>query len=281
MSLGVFFIVLLSSAVQALWNFGAKKTQVEKISLLTVGFFLNGLVLLPFCWYFGWFEQSQPGWFSFAVGSSIAHALYMILLGRAYSIADISVVFPVSRGMGILGVALASKFLGLDTVSALGFVAIFIIICGIVGLSSGEIKSGKTKGLSYGVQVGFSIILYSLVDSMGAKTMHPIVFVTLLNIGAAIACSFYLIAAKREALLRTIKSHWVESFLISSGGTVSYGLILWAFQKAPVSYVIAQREFSIVIAAFLGWKFLGEKFSKPKIAAVFLICVGVFALKLV
>ena len=88
-------------------------------------------------------------------------------------------------------------------------------------------------------------------------------------------------AAKREAFLKTIKSHWVESFLIASGGTVSYGLLLWAFQKAPVSYVVAQREFSIVIAAFLGWKFLGEKMSKPKVAAVVLICAGVFALKLV
>ena len=281
MSITVFFVVLASSAIQALWNFGAKKTKVDKIALLTVGFFLNGLVLLPFCWYFGWFNESQPGWISFAVGSSVAHALYMILLGRAYAIGDISVVFPVSRGMGILGTAIISNMLGFDKTSTLGFVAIFIIISGIVALSSNEIKSGQTKGLTYGIQVGFAIIFYSLVDSMGAKSMHPVVFVTLLNMGAAIVCSFYLMAARKGALTETLTKHWWPSFYISSGGTLSYGLILWAFQKAPVSYVIAQREFSIVIAAFLGWKFLGEKFSGYKVASVVLICLGVFALKLV
>jgi len=281
MSITVFFVILLSSTVQALWNFGAKKTKVDKIALLTVGFFLNGLVLLPFCWYFNLFAQSQPGWMTYAVGSSVAHALYMILLGRAYAIGDISVVFPVSRGMGILGTAILSNIIGFDTTSTLGFVAIFIIISGIVALSSNEIKSGQTKGLAYGVQVGFAIIFYSIVDSMGSKSMHPLVFVTLLNMGAAIACSGYLVYARPGALSVTLKKHWWPSFYISSGGTVSYGLILWAFQNAPVSYVIAQREFSIVIAAFLGWKFLGEKFSRSKVMAVLLICLGVFALKLV
>ena len=39
---------------------------------------------------------------------------------------------------------------------------------------------------------------------------------------------------------------------------VTYGLVMLAVRRAPVGYVAALRESSVLVAAFIGWKYLDE-----------------------
>jgi drug/metabolite transporter (DMT)-like permease len=59
---------------------------------------------------------------------------------------------------------------------------------------------------------------------------------------------------------------------------VSYVLVLYALQVAPLSHVAPAREVSMLFAALLGGHLLGEKDRGPRIAGAVLIAAGVMAL---
>jgi drug/metabolite transporter (DMT)-like permease len=59
-------------------------------------------------------------------------------------------------------------------------------------------------------------------------------------------------------------------------GTSSYFLALLAYRLAPLAYAGAVREVSVVFAAWLGWKNLGEAQGKQRILAATLIFLGIF-----
>ena len=59
---------------------------------------------------------------------------------------------------------------------------------------------------------------------------------------------------------------------------VSYVLVLYAMQVAPLSHVAPAREVSMLFAALLGGHLLGEKDRGPRIAGAALIAAGVMAL---
>jgi drug/metabolite transporter (DMT)-like permease len=56
---------------------------------------------------------------------------------------------------------------------------------------------------------------------------------------------------------------------------LGYVLVLKAYAMAPVSYVGAMREVSIVIAALAGWRWLGEDFGKRRSLGAMLIFGGI------
>ena len=59
----------------------------------------------------------------------------------------------------------------------------------------------------------------------------------------------------------------------------AYGLVLWAYQLSwQISYVVALRQFSIVIGVAIGVLFLGEAAPAPRIAGAVVIVAGVAAL---
>jgi uncharacterized membrane protein len=61
---------------------------------------------------------------------------------------------------------------------------------------------------------------------------------------------------------------------------VSYVLVLYAMQVAPLSHVAPAREVSMLFAALLGGHLLGEKDRGPRILGAALIAMGVMALGL-
>ena len=61
---------------------------------------------------------------------------------------------------------------------------------------------------------------------------------------------------------------------------VSYVLVLYAMQSAPLSHVAPAREVSMLFAALIGGQLLGEGDRAVRIAGAALIAAGVMALAL-
>jgi len=57
-------------------------------------------------------------------------------------------------------------------------------------------------------------------------------------------------------------------------------MILFALTISKVSYVAAVREVSIVLSAYCGIAYLGEKHGRQKLVGAVLICLGVVAIGL-
>ena len=62
--------------------------------------------------------------------------------------------------------------------------------------------------------------------------------------------------------------------------TGAYILVVTAFSLAPVAYVGAVREISIVLAALAGWLILGEAFGPRRTLGAALITFGVILITL-
>ena len=58
----------------------------------------------------------------------------------------------------------------------------------------------------------------------------------------------------------------------------AYALVLAAVRHAPVGYVTALRESSVVIAAFAGWRFLHEPPGKQRLISSSVVLLGLVLL---
>jgi multidrug transporter EmrE-like cation transporter len=83
----------------------------------------------------------------------------MLLLAKAYSVADLSQAYPIMRGTGPLVVPLfAVLFLG-ERVSAVGWVGIAVILTGIVWLMDIRMLRVSGKAAGYALAVGLTVSL--------------------------------------------------------------------------------------------------------------------------
>lgn len=86
---------------------------------------------------------------------------------------------------------------------------------------------------------------------------------------------------KYKGLFRkTIRKHFKEVVLIGIADPGCYLIILFCYTLGAASYIVAMREFSIVIASALGFILLKERYSKWHIIAILLISSGMILMKL-
>lgn len=281
MESSVFFIVVVAAIFHASWNFFAKATSANKLSVLWAGQVLAGLVTLPLALYSTDLTTLGPDWFWFVIGTGVIHGAYIILLAWAYSLGDISVVYPVARGVGIIGTATVAIATGIDQVSTLGVAGITFIVGGVTAIGLKEWPQDSARKVLYvATAVGFSIACGLLFDKLAMSQIPPLLYAAALNLSSPLFCLPVILGKLRQPTLEAIRSHRKAIAIVGFGGLGTYALILWAFQFGPASYVVALRESSVVMAAGLGVFVLKEKTSKRKVAGVLLVLFGAVLIKL-
>jgi uncharacterized membrane protein len=75
-------------------------------------------------------------------------------------------------------------------------------------------------------------------------------------------------------------SQWKYAAIVGVISPISYVLVLYAMQTAPMSHVAPAREVSMLFAALLGGHLLGEGDRAARIAGAACIGLGVMALAL-
>ena len=226
---------------------------------------------------------SAEGW-PFVVATIVIHAVYFVLLGRAYQHGDLSLVYPIARGTGPLLVPLfAVPFLG-ERLSAMGVVGIGLIVVGVVTLQVGGVGPAALRRLGaatrhpaarYAFAVGVSIAVYSVVDKAGVGVVEPALYVYLMFVGSVVVAAPYFWGLYRPAVLGSWRENKRSLLLAGTLAPMSYGLALTAFRLGQVSYLAPIREVSIVVAAVLGTLVLGESLTRARMASVVVTALGV------
>jgi len=272
--------VLAASVFQALWNFYAKKSTSDKATLLAVGWFALGVVGTPLVSLNTDLGQLTATHWMWILLSGLVHTAYLFLLGWGYNIGQVSVVFPIARGLGVTFTTLLFTFFSWTHISNGGFIAVGLVALGALLIGSKEITSKKsTPSFLAAFAIGLAICTYSTVDSIGVQQTSPLFFLVMMNLLAGAFSLPVLFVQKRVALINTIKHNMLEACLISAAGSLSYIIILWAYTKSPAPYIVALREISIVITTLLGTLILKEPLYKRKIGGVLLILLGVLGIK--
>ncbi len=280
MSITTFLLVICAAFLHAFWNYTTKKVS-GNIHVLYIGLLMASIISAPFFILFFSWDQFN-GAFYYIVATGIIHAAYFLFLCKAYEQGDISIVYPVARGCGIAGTVIVAFFFLHEQLSIQGVSGIISVTIGIilVGIKINR-KTAPAEGVIYALCVGSMIMCYSIADKIAVTIINPMLYIFCMALGTVIFLSPFVLFGKRLELISAWKNHKQHSFIIGIGSMGTYLIILFAFQMAKVSYVVAAREVSVVFGALLGIILLHESYSKSKIAGIFCVVLGMILIKTV
>jgi drug/metabolite transporter (DMT)-like permease len=275
----VLLLVLLSAALHATWNLLVKRGGDTLIATWLTAI-VAPVVLWPLLFLTG--LPPPPAW-PMLLASGITHAAYNVTLARAYEHGDLSVVYPVARGLAPLLVGLGAPLILGESLSPAAMTAILLVGGGVawLGLSVRRTRAGAA-GLMWAGITAVLIAVYSMVDKVGVMRSNPLAYgVTLFGCDAVFVTPYVLV--RRDP--RQIREVWRgnRTPLVWSGllALAAYLLVLIAMRLTQVSYVAALRESSVILGAILGWRVLGDPLGGQRVSASAVVAVGLILLALV
>lgn len=272
-------LVLLSAAGHATWNLLAKRATTPEVFtwwMSAAAAVIGAPVAL-------WFLFTDPpdaiGW-AFAGGTIILHTGYFTFLGRAYSKGDLSVVYPVARGSGLALIPVVASLAIGESLSWQGAAGVAVIVTGIfiVASSSAGATGARMRwgpGVAFALLTGATIAGYSVVDKRGVEHMAPMLYVVLLTAGGGTGMLLLMRGRQGPGAFRAeFARHWVAIVAAGILQTAAYGLVLFALQLSPVSYVGPFREIGIAFGVVLGSMVLRERISRRRGLGAVVIVLG-------
>lgn len=268
MPLPALALVLCAAFLHAFWNLviaRARDTQAATAVALAIGV----LAVLPLA-VLRW-EVRVEAWPYIAVSSAL-ELLYFWLLTTAYRRAEMSLVYPIARGMAPVIVLVASvALLGAGTAPAQA-AGVALVGMGVV-LVRGPRGGARWSDVALALAVATSIAGYTLVDARGVRLADPVTYLALILVAPALI-SVVAVAARgpKGRVRRALSPLTVMGGLASVG---AYGLVLVALTMAHAASVAAVREVSVVIGTGLAVMVLRERVSPARAAGSVVVVAGV------
>jgi drug/metabolite transporter (DMT)-like permease len=281
-------IVLAFAFLHAGWNYLLKKSD-RKIVFIWWFLLISVIIYIPILPYFLPKIPIPPeGWFC-VFASGLIHGVYFGCMGGAYQRGDLSLVYPLARGSGPLFVPLLAVILLGEEIALLGGIGILFIIVGIycVHLRTFSrsaflepFRALRGGAFLWALFTGLAIALYSLVDKVGVGLVYPPVYICVIMLITWLAITPWVLIRERHGLKSEWQRHKGAIVAVGFFSGFTYLMILFALTMSKVSYVAAVREVSIVLSAYFGIVYLGEKHGRQKLIGAALITLGVVAIGL-
>jgi drug/metabolite transporter (DMT)-like permease len=265
-------LALIAAFVHALWNILlARSRDIE--SSTAVALVTAEVVFAPVA-VFTW-DAHRAVW-PFLIASGLLQLTYFALLGTAYRLVPLSVVYPIARGGApVLVLLIGAVVLG-RTTSWTQVAAVILVVAGILLVRG--LRDADPRGVAFGVAIASCIAVYTLVDKEGVRHAEPITYLELSMLGPAIVYTAAVVRIKGvDAVRRAIGPASIVAGICTFS---AYALVLAALQRASAASVAAVRETSVVIAALLAAVVLKEKVTAPRLAGAVLVAAGVALLAL-
>jgi drug/metabolite transporter (DMT)-like permease len=217
------------------------------------------------------------------VGSGIAAAVYLYGLARGYGMTDFTVVYPLARALPVVFVAIADVLRG-RYLTQWGWVGVLFVSLGclLVPLKSFtdiHLKNYFNRATIWVLVAAMGSVGYTLLDKYAAEVVQQ---------GAATAARYgffyYLLSYPPYVFFMKVfrkedekksTAGWKLAIIAGVLGFAAYWLILWAYQLVPnASYIVAFRQFSIVIGAIIAFKVYGDEGIAVRMTGALLITFG-------
>lgn len=283
-------LVLVAALLHAAWNVAAKKAGGNH------HFVLMGAVLIVLLWaplgtWVAW--DAVPRWgateWGLIVASALVHLVYFNVLLKGYRVSDLTVVYPVARGTGPLLSSVGAMVLLAETPSLWSLLGLAAVVAGIWLIAGGPSLWQKAHdpaqrarvmaGLGWGGLTGVLIAGYTLIDGYAVKVVliSPILVDYFGNL-ARIPFMLPSVWKDRAGFRAAWASQWRYALVMATISPLAYVLVLYAARMAPLSHVAPAREVSMLFAALIGGRLLGEADRGARLAGAALMAVGVVAL---
>ena len=284
-------LILLSAFCHALWNFYSKSSKDTRILFFWCGFYTVAIAFIAF----GIKHPviPQPVW-GYIAGSAFVHLLYRLSLTQAYTVGEISFVYPITRAAPAFLPLFAFLFLQ-ERISVQGLIGILCVMISIFLYQQREkhiqfkafFRFLRDRDALWAYATLASVIGYSLVDKQGMLEFHrhstevPLWrAVTYYLMENGISQIFYgvfcLVRFPHQQIVEIGRTEWKRTLAVVSLSLISYSLILYVLMTEKVSYVTAVRQCSVIFVVLLGGYALKETYTKRRFIAACVMVFGIF-----
>ena len=275
----VIALVLCAAVMHAVWNTVIKMGD-DRLMVLAVVIAMSGL-LSPALILYG--PPPLPASWTFIALSALIHCAYFFFLIKAYEVGDLSHAYPLARGTAPLVVAAGAALFAGEWLNPFELFGVALVSAGIISLmlTGGFGLRGNWRTLFYPLATGVMIAAYTVADGLGVRLSgNPASYIGWLFLFSAIPITVFAAQRRRGAALAFLRRHWASSMgdgLLAFG---AYGLVIWALSLGAMVHVSALRETSVVIAALIGTRLLGEPFGARRVLSAATVAGGVVVLHL-
>ena len=266
-------LALAAAVIHAGWNLAIKQSGDRFVALwgqFLIAALVSGAVMLAFP------SARHIAW-SYALASGLIHTPYAIALAKAYDSGDFSITYPLARGGGALLAAIGGTIVLHDDLTILGWIGAGIIFAGLVLLSrpwqafrSGHGGANRQfdRALLWALLVSVTIAAYTIIDAEGSRRSdNPAYVLGGFIFGGASLTVTGLASGRGRQLATVLRASGAKIGAGAVASMVTYAMVLIAVRTAPVGYVAAIRECSVVLGALAGWFVLGEGRGKDSVDA--------------
>jgi len=277
MTLAVSAAVLLAALLHASWNAMIKGggDVLHDTAGIVVGAMLITapfLLVVPF--------PVAAAW-PFIAASVTVHLAYYWLMISAYKAGELSLVYPLMRGVAPLITAVAGVAALGEMPAPVAWFGMLLISAGVFALSYRALGHAPSR-----VAIGFAlanaavIALYTLLDGKGARVSgNPWSYIVWLFVLDGIPFSLWMLANRRATFIASLRSRGRRALVGGGLSAGAYAISVWAMTKAPVALVASLRETSVLFATVIGARLLHERLSLRRWGGVVAVVLGVVALK--
>ncbi len=291
MALTSIALILLSAFCHALWNFYSKSSRDTRILFFWCGFYTIVIAFVAFG-----FKQPvvpKPVWVYIA-GSAFVHLLYRLFLTQAYTVGEISFVYPIARAAPAFLPLFAFLFLK-ERISVQGLMGILCVMTSILLYQQREkhiqfkafFRFLRDRDALWAYATLASVIGYSLIDKQGMSEFHRYSTdvplwraVTYYLMENSISQAFYgltcLARFPHQQVAQLGRREWKRALAVVGLSLTSYSLILYVLMTEKVSYVTAVRQCSVIFVVLLGGYALKETYTKRRFIAAVVMVFGIF-----
>ena len=286
MTLHALGLVLASALLHAWWSVAIKDSRDPLAFNLLQLVAPVGLLLVIAPWV-TWSEIATPVWSLLAL-TGLWHGLYFYWMSCAFEHGDLTLVYPIARSTPALLPLISVPLLG-ESISIGAACGIAIVVAGIwlvgagAGLSRSAFASQATRFALLTLAAGVG---YSLTDKLAMTRLaaadwtsplpRAFVYAVLLGIsGGAVFAPLAWFRTQGRILERVRASELPRASFASVVSYAGYALVLAALETAPVSYVVAVRQTSVLFALGMGMLWLRETPGRPRVWGAVATVVGV------
>jgi drug/metabolite transporter (DMT)-like permease len=220
----------------------------------------------------------SPAAIPYVLVTSVVHVGYFALVARAYRHGELSVAYPIMRGLAPLIVTVFAA-LFIETPPAIVVLGIAVVTAGIVSLGVERLRNGASS-LGPAFANAFVIALYTLVDGLGARASEvPETYTAWILLSSGIATVSWQFVTRGRVVAEQLRLRALTGMAGGAMSFAAYGIALWAMTFAPIGAVAAVRESSVLFATAIGAIALRERFGWSRWVAAVLVVAGLALVK--
>lgn len=260
-------LALAAAVLHALWNLLlARQRDVEATTAVAFVVFVVVLVVPALATW----RVDGAAW-PYIAGSAALELAYLALLAAAYRRYELSLVYPLARGLAPV-LALAVVVAATAARPSAGEIAGVVVVAAGILLVRGLRRNGR--GVPLAVTIAATIAGYTVVDRYGIRHANAAPYLLLVMIGPALVYPLLVGSARLRVAVQPVAA------AIGVASAATYLLVLLALRLASAPSVSAVRESSVVIAVVLARTFLGEGVGGRRLAGAVFVAAGIALLAL-